>query len=434
MKHVRTFCLFLLFTCLNGVGFSQITSMGFTQRVVTPSYLSHSYYPKLKILGDTLFVCSNTGIYYKDLLHDSDWELYAFKGKSIIEFIKNGSQLLALSTGASNASDSLLLFSPDKGKTYVDYTSDHFREYGQNYLQRIAQNPENFNSCVILNIAGISQSCDFGKNWSYLNDQTIGQQVNFISFHPIDTTTVFFCGETDILSGRIYKTSDYGTTWSYYEIPGGDNCVHQIDFHPLNPDTLIFGGEGVIGKSTDKGETWELKNFRTTGMYFYKVIFDKDNPNTLYASGARSDNKDTVFVYRSTDTGDNWELAYKEYLGENGGDLIDMVKYKDNLILYSRELGVLTLNVKTIPTGIRQNRVTPAEIRVYLNPVQGTLCFETGLKVQGIEITTPAGNMVKKAVFKGNTNQIDVSGLETGVYLIVFDAGDQRITKKVCIK
>lgn len=438
MKRTVISCLFLLFVNLFDLCSEQIRPMGFTQKVITPNGSFHQYYPKLQIMNDTLFVSSNTGIYMKDLIHNSGWELYAFEGSPIVEFIRNGNELLANSMGDRNGQDRLLLFSDDNGKTCADYTTALFLEnHGRGRLLfRITQNPQNPNSLLTLTAGeGVFKSEDFGKNWTSMYPYSLGYDITFISYHPLDTAAIFYSGETPFMSGQIYSSYNSGVTWTNYEIPGGDNCVHQIAFHPTNPDIMVFGGEGVFGKSTDKGKTWEIKNHWNDPncLYFIKVLFDEENPDILYSSGysSYSTRKDTIYVYRSTDTGDTWSLAYKEYLGVDCGIIIDMVKYKNKLIFYSRDCGLFELDVNTIPLSIQTVDINP-DVNIYPNPVRNTLYFNTKANIERIEMIDTTGRIIQKTVPENNST-VNVSRLGKGICFAVFHVNGQKIIKKLHI-
>lgn len=439
MKRTVISCLFLLFVNLFDLCSEQIRPMGFTQKVITPNGSFHQYYPKLQIMNDTLFVSSNTGIYMKDLIHNSGWELYAFEGSPIVEFVRNGNELLANSMGDRNGQDRLLLFSDDNGKTCADYTTALFLEnHGRGRLLfRITQNPQNPNSLLTLTAGeGVFKSKDFGKNWTSMYPYSLGYDIAFISYHPLDTAAIFYSGETPFMSGQIYSSYNSGVTWTSYEITGGDNCVHQIAFHPTNPDIMVFGGEGVFGKSTDKGKTWEIKNHWNDPncLYFIKVLFDEENPDILYSSGysSYSTRKDTIYVYRSTDMGDTWSLAYKEYSGVDCGIIIDMVKYKNKLIFYSRNCGLFELDVNTIPLSIQTTDIKP-DVNIYPNPVRNTLYFNTKANVERIEIIDATGRIIQKTIVPENENAVNVSQLSKGIYFATFHTNGQKITKNLYI-
>ncbi|MFR9166840.1 MAG: VPS10 domain-containing protein [Dysgonomonas sp.] len=436
MNTLKTIFPLILFIYLNKPSFAQIQPMGFTHKVLTMDGSFYVYYPKLQVIDDTLFVSTNIGIYHKDLKQDTQWSLYAFEDAPVIEFVRNENKLIANSMGAWNEQDSLLLLSEDNGKSYIDYTSPYFLENGKNQIYRLHQNPQNSNSILAMTRrTGLSKSEDFGENWNCLNSYGLGIHIAFASFHPLDTTTIFYSGEGYMNEGRIYKSSDSGETWSDYVIPGGDNCVHQIDFHPTNPDVLVFGGEGVIGRSVDKGETWAITDLFTSGMYFYKVLFDKDNPNTIYASGTHGDREEnnTIFVYRSIDMGETWHLAYQEALDSDCGEMIDMVMHNKSLIFYTDSCGLFELNVETTPP----LSVIPSEVisglSVYPNPVHSTLYFETSEDISNVDIVDCTGCLLQKTIISENERTVDVSGLCTGIYFAIFQTDNQKITRKIYI-
>jgi photosystem II stability/assembly factor-like uncharacterized protein len=264
--------------------------------------------------------------------------------------VKNGNKVLAISTGTEDGTDSLLLLSNDNGRTCMNITSPHFFEYGFNYLSRISQHPDNGNSILVLPAnSEISRSNDFGLSWKNLNEYGLGFQNWYLDFHPLDTTTLFAAGEESFYAGTIKKSSDNGENWSS-TCSIHNNCIHSIAFHPTNPNILVFGGETVIGKSVDKGETWNVINLYSTRMYFCKVLFDEENPAILYSSGLNRKSdvvNDTVWVYRSTDMGNSWQLVYNENLNKDCGGVVDMVKYKDKLIFYTRNCGLFELDLGT---------------------------------------------------------------------------------------
>jgi hypothetical protein len=327
--------------------YGKLNSMGFPQKVIPPlSEIYNNYYrPKLKLLDDVLYVCSNVGIYMKNLKENSDWELYAFDHIPINDFVKNNNKILAISTGSKNGENNLILLSNDNGKTYIDYTHSHFLEKaGFNYLSHISQNTEGNNSIIVSSdVLGISKSDDFGLSWDILYDYSLGTFGWYLGFHPYDSNTIFYSGENDLFRGVISKSYDGGETWSGWG-SSGDNCIHSFTFHPTNNDIIFFSGEGIIGKSIDKGETWNIIDLSSFGMYFFKILFDNENPDILYTTGTISA-QNNITVYRSTDMGTNWELEYDRIIETEHGFVFDMVKYKNKLILYTLNHGLLELEL-----------------------------------------------------------------------------------------
>ena len=437
IKKLTISVLALLIVSLNHLCFGQIKSMGLIP-INAPS--DDMEKTKLKLLDDTLYVCTYTGIYKKHLQDDTDWELYAFENIPIKDFVKNGDKLLAikqylLSQYIEYNTDSLLLLSNDNGQTFIDVTSPFFLEYGYNYFWRIVQNPENPNSILVLNRdPGTAKSSDFGMSWKSLNNYAFGYQNWDIAFHPLDTTTIFYTGESMIFYAGINKSSDNGETWSLFE--KDNNCFHSIAFHPTNPNILVASGEYIFGKSTDKGETWNI--LPGGDMYYYKVLFDDGNPSVLYSSGVprNPDNpkNDTLFVYRSTDMGDTWHLWHREYIGENGGYVFNMVKHKNKLIFYTVGYGLLELDLGTTSNIPDFRAKDQPLLTVFPNPVQDILHFETDAVITGIEIIDLNGRIHQKTYPSNYERQIIVSQLNKGIYFAVFHTKELPIVKKIVVK
>ena len=307
------------------------------------------YWPKTQIIDNFLYVPTINGIYRKDLtaLNNIDWELYAFEGMPISDFIKNEETVLAATALLSDKN--VLLLSTDDGLTYIDYTHRYFIDlygsmsYGKCIILRLAQNPHNRNIIMALHDGnpGVSLSADFGIGWELLNTTIGGYQDRFIDFNPHDVTNVFHTGETEFYQSFINATYDSGVTWATVDA-FDSNCSHGIAFHPSNKNIMVAYGEGRITKSTDQGRTWT-----TTGnipLYVYKVIYDRNNPNILYASGGYREMGEVIDIYRSTDGGDSWHIFYEEAI-ENFDGVMDIHLYNNKLIIYTLINGVYYLNL-----------------------------------------------------------------------------------------
>jgi photosystem II stability/assembly factor-like uncharacterized protein len=435
MKKNQRCCLFLIaILMLNGKSYAQVKHIGLNGVEFADGRPSERYYPKLHIEDDTLYASTSLGVYKKVLTQQNDWEAWAFNGIPVIEFVKNENNLLAISTGVKNSSDSLLLRSKDGGKTIENLRPEGLIANGTNMMCRIVRNPDNKNSVLMSNpYTALYQSPDFGDNWNRL---TIGCLQWYTGFHPLDTTVIFYAGEEVSFTGTIRKSVNNGRDWSTYEHPGGDNSVHDIAYHPANPDLLFYGGEMAIGKSIDKGETWNLTNLGSTGMYFYKIIFDTNNPDILYAAGVnRGDFKKSMLsVYRSTDLGNTWSLAYEEDMGyDEFCTITDMVSYKDKLILLTRYDGVYELDVDKMQSVANEKINIIPDIEIYQEPSSGRIQFKSNVKIHAVEIVDFTGKTAKRVTLSDQDGSINTSNLSGGIYLLTFYTDKQPVTKKIVI-
>ncbi|MBP5506853.1 MAG: hypothetical protein J6Y23_03260, partial [Prevotella sp.] len=85
--------------------------------------------PRMHVEGDMLHVCTNQGLYAKDLSADnSAWQLEGFEGIPLQDYARRGNDILAL---RYNEGGSFLLLSHDGGQTYEDVTPEMIR--GKNH-------------------------------------------------------------------------------------------------------------------------------------------------------------------------------------------------------------------------------------------------------------------------------------------------------------
>ncbi len=120
----------------------------------------------------------------------------------------------------------------------------------------------------------------------------------------------------------VYKSVDGGMTW---ELMGLEQtqAIGRIVVHPTNPDIVYVAALGAIWgsnperglyKTTDGGETWELKKFVSDEAGFVDVVLDPRNPDVLFASSwervrgpyfLQSGGPGSA-LWKSTDGGESW--------------------------------------------------------------------------------------------------------------------------------
>ncbi|NLA24863.1 MAG: T9SS type A sorting domain-containing protein [Bacteroidales bacterium] len=423
----------LLLLQLNSYG--QMTYIGLKEEANVrnaQSYLFNNmvetYWPETQIIDNYLYVPTINGIYRKNLntLNTVDWELYAFEGIPIIDFIKNNDTIMAATAIWSNKE--LLLLSTDNGLTYEDYTPASFpyiEDKGR--ILRIAQNPHNRNTVAFMHLGqgGVSLSVDFGLNWAPQNTFIGGYQDWFIDFNPNDTTNIFHTGEQIYFNSYINATYDNGASWSTVEsIP--NHCTHSIAFHPFDKNIIVSAGEERLAKSTNQGLTWVTVGF--VPEYIFKVIYDKENPNILYASGDTHGDSDDLRIHRSTDGGDSWHVFYEETI-ENSDGILDIHLYSDKLIIYTLVNGVYYLDLNTFNVN---NVEYENELVVYPNPAESFIYVKSNYTINNVKIYNLQGNFVK--VINKTSTFIDLHHLSSGLYFFLIDTEIGLISRKVLIK
>ena len=242
--------------------------------------------PRMHVEGDRLYVCTNQGLYAKDLsANNSTWQLVGFEGIPLQDYVRRGSDILAL---RYNEGGNFLLLSHDGGQTYEDVTPGIPSKKEYERFLSLASHPTDQNTLMVSsNYQGILLSTDFGQTWKCLTEFVYANPAaTFIGFHPARPNIIFNCGEGMVFEGHIKISYDSGQTWNDHGnslgFPG-DNCVHQPTFHPTNPDRWLAGGEGCVFLSDDNGQTWSCQDYwgdESRTAYWHFSAFGNEHPDT----------------------------------------------------------------------------------------------------------------------------------------------------------
>ncbi|MBI9052150.1 MAG: hypothetical protein JEZ00_22230 [Anaerolineaceae bacterium] len=110
---------------------------------------------------------------------------------------------------------------------------------------------------------------------------------------------ILYAGGNDV----ILKSLDGGESWAKARIFSAVSPDHvsELVIDPLTPSTIYAAvyNQGLI-KSTDDGETWQNINRGLIDFKFLALVIDPLSPNILYTGTANG-------VFKTTDGGENWQ-------------------------------------------------------------------------------------------------------------------------------
>lgn len=190
---------------------------------------------------------------------------------------------------------------------------------------------------------GVLKSLDGGETWQQaglINDLPNGDVINELMIHPYNPDTLLAVAETGI-----YKTLDGGANW----VQVATGTFKDIEYKPENPEvvyatTFDFQGGAHIYKSEDGGDNFSnisgSLNLPDNGVVRIALAVSPANPEVVYAiaCGLFPDTK-LVGVYKSTDSGLNWEKT----LSGNDKNILGRSPYGDDS--YSQAWYNLTMAV-----------------------------------------------------------------------------------------
>lgn len=187
---------------------------------------------------------------------------------------------------------------------------------------------------------GIYRSFDGGETWEQLGLE-MGGVISKLALHPEDPS-IIYAGVMGIPyepsnDRGLYRTTDGGDTWEQVLFIAEDAGVTDLKINPTNPDTLfaagwnrirnnqlslITGPASRIYRSTDGGDTWEtlMNGLPQEDLCRIGLEMSANDPSTLWAI-IIGQNFETHGIYKTTDSGDNWEQLYTAQSGLLDGAL-----------------------------------------------------------------------------------------------------------------
>ena len=216
---------------------------------------------------------------------------------------------------------------------------------------------------------GIYRSEDGGKNWKNMGLMN-SERISKIIIHPKDSKTLWVASQGPLWSSGgqrgVYKTVDGGKNWKLVLKGNKWTGATELILDPRNPDRIyaalwqrhrtvaayMGGGPGTaIYKSDDGGNFWKklTNGLPTSNMGKIGLDISKHDPDILYA--AIELNRRTGGVYKSIDSGENWEKQSDAVSGGTGPhyyqELYASPHYFDRLYLMDASMQISNDGGKT---------------------------------------------------------------------------------------
>ena len=158
-------------------------------------------------------------------------------------------------------------------------------------------------ACTVGDSGTVLYSRDKGQTWENLTILSLAQNLygfNFIGYdYNINKALVIVCGEGGAVY-RSYISTDTLWTWKQINTPTAQRLNSVAAWLGLY---LVVGDNGTIFRSTDSGENWEDKS--VGGGNLNRILIDEFQifPARAWIVG------DSGKIYRTTDIGVSWELV-----------------------------------------------------------------------------------------------------------------------------
>jgi len=238
------------------------------------------------------------------IVSDPVWPHHLYLvGSRILESNDGGASWEPLATFQDTVRE--LVIEPGAGGAFYARTAasvfasfDHGRTWrmilSETYIDDIALTSEPDSSLLVGTSSGLYRSADQGAHWVKISSEP----VIVVVAHPEKPETILIS-----TPGNILRTTDGGQSWDVkLSTPEG---IEKMVFSSRDP-TKVYAAilrQAGVHRSTDEGETWSESTSSLPGLSVYSIASDTSNPALLLAGTIASG------VFRSEDGGATWTAS-----------------------------------------------------------------------------------------------------------------------------
>lgn len=259
---------------------------------------------------------------------------------------------------------------------------------------------------------GIYMTSNNGASWSKVNG---GTGLNGNNIRSLGKSGSNLLAGTN--GGGIYMSSDNGLTWTQSTTTGSNNG-YILSF-ASNASKTYAGSGGQVLVSTNNGSTFSVAN-GTINCGFYGLAL---NGNDIYAA-----TQTCYGPYLSNNNGTTFNYFFN---GLSNYDLTSIVICGSNLFISSTVDGVWKFPI-TIATSVNET-LSENNIELFPNPIsnQFTVKPSNNNEPVSVSISNIQGQVLKTIELKDSESIIDISSLNSGVYIIKLSGKNFSKTQKI---
>ena len=120
---------------------------------------------------------------------------------------------------------------------------------------------------------GLQKTTNGGVNWTLLPAPSPTPNIGYLPVRAIDSVNVFTTGS----NCQVYSSSNGGATWDSFNFPVYAGGFFSADWYDKN-NGCAGATIGVVGRTTDRGHTWQVTNCGGYAIYSIKMV----HPDTMF--------------------------------------------------------------------------------------------------------------------------------------------------------
>jgi photosystem II stability/assembly factor-like uncharacterized protein len=259
----------------------------------------------------------------------------------------------------------------------------------------------------------ILKTTNGGLSWS---KETIFESVHLTSV-ACTSNGIYIAGYnySQGVNGIILKSLDEGNTWQLQSYP--NTMFNSISFPN---DTVGFvAGSRTILKTTNSGDYWEELD-EIDGTYHNSISFI--NSDIGYVAGRYGR------IFRTLDGGENWteQWAYTKY------DFYNIVCVTDDIAYVSGDRGFIlkTTDGGGLPVNTNNLKIDEPYYNIYPNPCDDYFIIEAPA-LSNVCLTSIDGKILKEFKMMNEQSKININSLPNGIYIIAITSDRIHYVSKI---
>lgn len=233
--------------------------------------------------------------------------------------------------------------------------------------------------------------------------------------------TCYVVGMTPSANRGINKTTDGGATWSNIYNPPDFDC-HSVYFTSASNGVVVGSNLGIV-HTTDGGNTWTQVSYDGSGSRLTGVGFTDANNGVAVGYGGT--------ILRTEDGGATWSPMTSPTTND-----LHSLHFPTATTGYAVGKTGTIIKFTGSLSGIDENKYSTT-INMYPNPASDIVTLNIdNIDNQGstVNIYNIMGSLVKTEILKQNQQQINVSEMSNGIYMIEIKSNEFFGKQKLIIQ
>lgn len=283
-----------------------------------------------------------------------------------------------------------------------------------------------YNLRFSLGIDIFSDSMYLGNNVT-INNIVYKELISSEKQNFLRTNSVFGYLREDTVTGKLWFLADT------FSLPTVENLVYDLSL--TKNDTFIVTEDGAFRKDTFLVDTSYVLggrknvNLRLLGTDSFEIYHPAFFPQTH-----RYDSLKFIEGIGSTRGFDNRVNPIMLNGLQNANRLLCAFKGSQQIFQHQLQLPFLSMcDTINIPVGIAEQEQFGQNLSISPNPTNGLLTFQSNQNIQQVQVFNISGQLVFSEE-QSSSNQIDLSDLEKGIYLVKILLEDGSVFSEKVVK